>query len=85
MAWSAKSLASVATADIPNTTADMKALMEWEDGDEVYGTFAKSRKGPKEYIRDTKKAKGKQKQYRDIYIDTLSPVGEQLLKFKKKK
>jgi len=85
MAWSARTLASVATADVPTTTADMSALMEWEQGDEVYGTFAKTRPGPKSYVRDIKRAKGKDKQYKDIYIDTFMPVADQLLKFKKKR
>ena len=55
--------------------------MEWEHGDTLYGTFAKSHHAMKEYINDINRAWGKEDSYKDWYIDTFKKkvgIGEQL-------
>lgn len=69
--------------EIPTTTDDMSALFQWEHGDEVRGTQAAKHPGMKRYIEDINKAYGKEGSYKDIYIDTFKPIGEQLKKFKR--
>jgi len=65
----------------PNVTTDLENLMEWEHGDTLYGTFAKSHHAMKEYINDINRAWGKEDSYKDWYIDTFKKkvgIGEQL-------
>ncbi len=77
MAMSEKTKSVVDIEEVPTTTDDMERVWEWEYGDEIYGTFAKSRDGWKQYRRDMAKAKT-QKREKDVYIDTFSSVREQL-------
>jgi hypothetical protein len=62
--------------DVPTVTKDMSDAAKWEYGDKVYGTMAKRDKLYKQYKRDIIRAKGKE--YKDIYVNTLKPIGKQL-------
>lgn len=85
MPLSERTKEAAATANIPTTTKDMKALMEWEHGQKIYGTFAKESEGQNKYIRDINAAWGKEDIYDEqmIFIDTFKLVGPQLEKLKK--
>ena len=78
MALSERTKTAVANADIPTTTKDMTALMEWEHGDVLYGTQAKDQKDMKAYREDINKAWGQESRYKDFYVDTFKSVSEQL-------
>lgn len=67
--------------DIPTTTKDMSKLFQWEEGDEIRGDHAKDYTPMIEYARDIMSAN--QDEYRHIFINTMSPIGPQLKKFKK--
>ena len=71
--------------EVPTTTKDMNKLFEWEYGDEIYGSQAKDAKDVKTYRRDIESAWGKEDDYKDIYIDTITGkvlVSKQLDKWK---
>lgn len=84
MPLSERTKSNVATADIPTTTKDMRALMQWEHGQKIYGTFAKESEGQNKYINDINTAWGKEDRYDQqmIFIDTFKPVGPQLERLK---
>ena len=63
---------------VPVTSDDMNKLFEWEFGDDVKGTHANAHVGMQNYRKDINKAFGKQKDYKDFYVDTFKPVGPQL-------
>ena len=65
---------------VGNTSNDMNKLFEWEYGDTLYGTHAKAHTGMKNYINDIESAYGKQRDYKDYYIDTTKEIGPQLKK-----
>ena len=68
--------------EVPNTTEDMKAMMEWEHGDTIYGTEAKGNKGMLDYRKDIDADWGTQDSYKHIYIDIFKdkPIGPRLKK-----
>lgn len=71
--------------DVPSTKDDMTRLAEWEHGDKIYGTFAKSLAHWKRYMDDINNAYGAEDDYYDgnvIYVDTFKPIGDQLKKLK---
>ena len=65
---------------IDSTSNDMNKLFEWEYGDTIYGTHAKAHVGMRNYINDIESAYGKQRDYKDFYVDTFKPIGPQLKK-----
>ena len=71
----------------PNTSIDMFNAEKWQLGDDdPKGTFAKSIKAYSNYRDDMKKGKNKDKNYKHIYVDTMSArkkVSEQLIDLKK--
>lgn len=71
---------SASPSEVANTTDDMSNLAKWKYGDEIYGTYAKSSKGLYGYVKDIKKAYGKEDSYRNFFVDTLSSksVSDQL-------
>lgn len=63
----------------PNTTIDMHNLEEWELGDtQPKGSFAKSVGAFKRHRDDMESAKGADKNYKHIYVDTLSQTGKKV-------
>lgn len=65
--------------DVSTTTKDISALAQWKHGQKIRGTFAKSQEGMMSEINDINKAWGKQKQRKDVYIDTFLPdIGKRL-------
>jgi len=58
--------------EVPTTTKDVSAMFKWEHGDELYGTHANEYEPLKTYRKDINRAYGKESQYKDVYIDTLS-------------
>jgi hypothetical protein len=71
MALSNRTKTDLNSDDINNTSDDMTSLFEWEYGDTVRGTHAKSHEGMKQYRKDINKARNKS--YKDVYVDTLLP------------
>lgn len=57
--------------EVPSTTRDMNRLFTWKHGDKIFGTHAKSNKAMNAYRNDINKGWGRDKFYKDIYIDTL--------------
>ena len=78
MGISDRSKTTVDIADVPTTTDDMTALMEWEHGDTVRGNQAKAHPGMNNYRNDINKGYGKEGTAKTVYIDTFKPVGKQL-------
>jgi len=58
-----------------NTTDDMTKLFQWQYGDVLYGTQAKSSPTMAEYIKDIEEAWGREDEYESnkIYVDTFKP------------
>jgi hypothetical protein len=72
----------------PNTSIDMHNVEKWEVGDSTpKGSFARSIGAFKRYRNDMEVGKSADKNYKHIYVDTLSmggkKVSEQLEKLKK--
>ena len=65
---------------VNNTSDDISALFEWEYGEKVYGTHANAHVGMRNYRRDIESAYGKEKSYKDFYVDTTKEIGPQLKK-----
>ena len=61
----------------PRTTYDMSELYQWQPGDKVRGSFAKSNVGMGGYIRDIQNAPS-ESEYKDKYIDTFKKVSDEL-------
>ena len=64
----------------PRTTEDMSKLYQWEPGDKIRGSFAKSDTGMGGYINDILSAPS-DKDYKMKLIDTFKQVSEELKKY----
>jgi len=83
LALSARTKSVADINEIPKTSDDFENMFEWQYGDELYGTQARSSEYIIEYARDIYKAI--QMEERDKYIDTFSTVSKQLRKYKKRR
>lgn len=73
------------TRTSPNTLSDMYLAEKWQHGDKLHGTFAKSSPAMKRHRQDINKAWGQDKNYKSVYINTLSDkktTSQQLEDFK---
>lgn len=65
--------------DVARTTQDMSTMFKWKYGDpEVKGAAAKAHSGGKSYRRDIEKAVGEKGKYKEFFVNTFKPIGEQL-------
>ena len=71
---------------VPTTTQDMSKAFQWLHGEDLYGAFAKDSKALADQRRDINTAWGNESDYKDLYIDTMTPnktIQEQLNRWKK--
>ena len=66
-------------SEFPRTTEDMSKMFSWEYGDDdVKGSQAAAHLGGLNYRNDINKAVSEKDQYKNFYVDTFKPIGEQL-------
>lgn len=73
--------------DWPTTTEDHTNMEQWEVGDDLKGTFAKSNAWYKSHSKDFNRAYGNENAYdgKILYVDTFHKdgIGKQLKRLKK--
>jgi hypothetical protein len=78
--WYGETVMRLNEDDVPSTTRDMSKAFKFEHGDKIRGTHANENIPLKNHRNDINKGFGQQGNYKDFYIDTFKPVGEQLKK-----